>query len=65
MVLFPTISFFQSIGHEIVGKIHVKQIYEIAKVKRRDPHMKRFSLWTVCKQIVGSCKSMGVEVEAG
>jgi len=27
-------------GHEIVGKVHVKHIYEIAKLKLNDEHLK-------------------------
>jgi hypothetical protein len=52
-------------GHEIVGKIHVKQLYEIAKIKRRDEHMQKFSLETLCLIIQGSCRSMGIEVVGG
>lgn len=48
--------------HEIIGKIHVKQIYEIAKIKKRDSHMDHISLEAMCKCIAGSCGSMGIEV---
>eukprot|EP01039_Chlorochromonas_danica_P002812 gene2812-3066_t len=51
-------------GHDIVGKIHVKQIYEIAKVKKRDEHLAKESLLALCRSIAGSCISMGVEVVA-
>lgn len=49
-------------GHDVVGKIHVKQIYEIAKVKQRDEHLKDISLLALCRCIAGSAQSMGVEV---
>ena len=26
-------------AHEIVGKVHIKQLYEIAKMKKRDRHL--------------------------
>jgi large subunit ribosomal protein L11 len=48
--------------HDIVGKVHVKQIYEIAKVKQRDPHLQKLSLQALCKCIAGSAGSMGIEV---
>lgn len=51
-------------GHDIVGKIHVKQIYEIAKIKKRDEHLAKESLLALCRSIAGSCLSMGVEVVA-
>lgn len=46
----------------MVGKVHVKQIYEIAKVKQRDDHLKHLPLDAICRQIVGSAGSMGLEV---
>eukprot|EP01033_Poteriospumella_lacustris_P006977 gene6977-5028_t len=48
--------------HDIVGKVHAKQIYEIAKLKQRDPHMKDIELESLCRNIVGSAFSMGLEV---
>src|SRR4051812_48528439 len=45
-------------GHDKVGKIHVKQIYEIAKVKQRDEHLKELSLISLCRCVVGSAQSM-------
>lgn len=52
-------------GHEIVGKIHVKQLYEIAKIKRRDEHLQHLSLETLCRNIIGSCRTYGIEVVGG
>jgi len=49
-------------GHEIVGEVHVKQIYEIAKVKQQDEHMKSLSLESISRSIVGSCRTMGLRV---
>jgi len=49
-------------GHDIVGKVHVKQIYEIAIAKQADAHLKAIPLESLCKSIVGSCQSMGIEV---
>lgn len=47
-------------GHEVVGKIHVKQLYEIAKIKHAD--VDHLDLEQVARCITGSCASMGIEV---
>ena len=47
-------------GHEIVGKIHVKHVYEIAKIKHQDSS--HLDLEVVAKCIAGTCKSMGIKV---
>mmetsp|Transcript_23036 Transcript_23036/g.33716 ORF Transcript_23036/g.33716 Transcript_23036/m.33716 type:complete len:146 (+) Transcript_23036:47-484(+) len=49
-------------GHETVGKVHTKQIYEIAKIKQQDEAMKNMELEHICRCIVGSCLSMGLKV---
>jgi large subunit ribosomal protein L11 len=52
-------------GYETVGKLSVKHIYEIAKVKHEvDPGLKHVSLHSVCTQLVASCKSIGIQVYA-
>jgi hypothetical protein len=49
-------------GHEIVGKIHVKHIYEIAKVKKID--QENIPLEQIARCIAGTCVSMGIQVVA-
>ncbi|KAI9164657.1 mitochondrial 54S ribosomal protein YmL19 [Blastocladiella emersonii ATCC 22665] len=49
-------------GDEVVATISVKAVYEIAKIKQRD--IAHLSLHELCKQIVGSARSMGVKVVA-
>jgi len=49
-------------GHETVGKVHSKQIYEIGLIKQKDAHLKDIELLHLCRQIASSCKSMGFEV---
>ena len=51
-------------GHQIVGRITVQQIYEIAclKIKDFDKKYKQISLRTLCRSLVGSCRSIGIEV---
>lgn len=49
-------------GHDIVGKVHVKQIYEIAKMMMRNQHLSHLPHESVAKCVAGSCISMGLEV---
>lgn len=47
-------------GH--VGKISVKQVYEIAKIKMMDEDLKVLGLEKIARTVVGSAKSLGLEV---
>jgi len=49
-------------GGGFVGKISVKQVYEIAKVKMGDEELKVLGLERVARSVVGSARSMGLEV---
>jgi len=49
-------------GHETAGKVHIKQIYEIAKKKQQDEHLKHIALQSLTRSVMGSCVSMGIEV---
>ena len=49
-------------GKVVAGTVSLKHIYEIAKVKKADPQLQDLSLQTICSQIKGSCKSMGINV---
>lgn len=47
-------------GHEVIGAITLKHLYEIAAVKRRDTP--NIPMEAICKNLMASCKSMGVKV---
>ena len=47
-------------GHEVIGTISLKHIYEIAIVKRRD--IPNVPLEAICKNLMSACRSMGVQV---
>ncbi|XP_022105319.1 39S ribosomal protein L11, mitochondrial-like [Acanthaster planci] len=49
-------------GKQTFGRISLKHVYEIAKIKHQDAPLRDLSLEEVCKQIIGSCRSIGVEV---
>jgi len=55
-----------SSGGEIVGTVHVKQIYEIAKIQS-DVFIKQgrwgVTLEGVCKSIVGTARTMGLGID--
>jgi large subunit ribosomal protein L11 len=51
-------------GHETIGHVTVQQVFEIAQVKMQDlvKKNKDISLRTLARGIVGSARSMGIEV---
>nr|XP_040030652.1 39S ribosomal protein L11, mitochondrial isoform X1 [Gasterosteus aculeatus aculeatus] len=71
----PTVSYFlkqaaglakgaTKTGHETAGMVSVRAVYEIAQVKATDEcfKMRNASLETVVKSIVGSARSLGIQV---
>lgn len=54
----------QSPGEKPVGSVTLKQIYEIAKIKSTDIHLRHLSLQALCKSIAHSAKSCGIAVES-
>ena len=49
-------------GHEITGTIHLKHVYEISKIKAADEYMKSLPLESIARMIIGSARSLGVQV---
>ncbi|XP_072389836.1 large ribosomal subunit protein uL11m [Diabrotica undecimpunctata] len=49
-------------GKEIAGRVTLKQVYEIAKIKQSDPYLGIRPLLDICNMIVGIAKSCGIEV---
>jgi large subunit ribosomal protein L11 len=47
-------------GTEVLGYISLQEVYEIAVAKQKD--RPTIPLQAICRQVVGSCNSMGVEV---
>lgn len=49
---------------QAVGTVHVKQIYEIAKIKKGlEPKLAKVPLRSYCKTLAATCGSMGVAVD--
>jgi large subunit ribosomal protein L11 len=49
-------------GHETVGSISLKHVYEIAKIKATDEHLKHLELEAIASTIIGSARTLGVRV---
>ena len=54
--------FLYLLGKQVFGKITLKHVYEIAKIKHQDSPLQDLSLQDVCKQIIGTCRSVGVQI---
>ncbi|KAI1268884.1 ribosomal protein L11 [Xylariaceae sp. FL1019] len=51
-------------GHEIVGTVSLKHVYEIAKIKQSELRLSGLALEGLCRSVVYQCKSMGIDVVA-
>ncbi|KAH9904089.1 ribosomal protein L11 [Xylariomycetidae sp. FL2044] len=51
-------------GHEVVGTISLKHVYEIAKIKQTELRLSGLSLEGLCKSVIFQAKSMGIAVVA-
>lgn len=49
-------------GTDIVATVSLKHVYEIAKIKFTDEHMKGLSLESIARSVVGSARSLGIRV---
>ncbi|KAJ1298853.1 hypothetical protein BS78_01G485700 [Paspalum vaginatum] len=49
-------------GHSVVSSLRLRHVYQIAKQKQSDPFCKHLSIEALCKSIIGTAKSMGIEI---
>ena len=50
-------------GHEHGGRVSVKYLYEIAKIKQKaDPLLLEHDPEGIMRMLMGTCKSMGIDV---
>ena len=49
-------------GHEKVGRVSLKHVYEIAKLKRTETRLSGLSLQGLCKSVISQAKSIGIQV---
>ncbi|KAH9294441.1 hypothetical protein KI387_040354, partial [Taxus chinensis] len=48
-------------GHENIATLSVKHIYEIAKIKQTDPNCDKMPLESICKSIISTARTMGIQ----
>ncbi|PFH57241.1 hypothetical protein XA68_15328 [Ophiocordyceps unilateralis] len=51
-------------GHEKIGTVSLKHVYEIAKIKHSELRLSGLSLEGLCRAIIHQAKSIGIEVVA-
>ena len=51
-------------GHETIGKVSLKHVYEIAKIKQSETRLSRLSLQGLCKSVIAQARSIGIDVVA-
>jgi large subunit ribosomal protein L11 len=49
-------------GHETLGTVSLKHVYEIAKIKATDEHLRHLPLQSIASTIIGTAKTLGVQV---
>ncbi|KAI0395910.1 ribosomal protein L11 [Xylariaceae sp. FL0594] len=49
-------------GHDIVGKVSLKHVYEIAKIKQSELRLSGLPLEGLCKSVIHQARSIGIEV---
>ncbi|RDW62952.1 mitochondrial 54S ribosomal protein uL11m [Aspergillus mulundensis] len=52
----------QKPGHESIGRISLKHVYEIAKIKQSETRLSGLSLEGLCKSVMAQAKSVGIKV---
>jgi large subunit ribosomal protein L11 len=52
----------QNPGHESVGTVSLKHVYEIAKIKQSETRLSGLSLEGLCKSVIAQAKSAGIKV---
>ncbi|KAK3186583.1 mitochondrial 54S ribosomal protein YmL19 [Lecanicillium sp. MT-2017a] len=51
-------------GHQTVGTISLKHVYEIAKIKQTELRLSGLSLEGLCRSVIHQAKSIGINVVA-
>ncbi|KAI0786371.1 ribosomal protein L11, RNA binding domain-containing protein [Abortiporus biennis] len=49
-------------GHETTGTVSLKHIYEIARIKSTDEHLKHLRLEAIASTVIGTAKTLGLQV---
>ncbi|KAJ1941776.1 mitochondrial 54S ribosomal protein YmL19 [Linderina macrospora] len=49
-------------GKEKVGTVSLKHVFAIAQIKQRDPALNHVELKSICRSVVATAKSVGIQV---
>lgn len=49
-------------GNEVAGKLTLKHVYEIAKIKSQDSSWECVPLEEVCQSVIGTAHSCGIQI---
>lgn len=49
-------------GHETIGQVSLKHVYEIARIKHTETRLSGLGLQGICKSIISQAKSIGIKV---
>ena len=49
-------------GQECAGKITLRHVYEIARIKSADPCFENIPMERICKSVIGGAHSCGIDV---
>lgn len=50
-------------GRIFVGSVPIQAVYEIAKIKQQDEHLKHIPLKGLCKSIMGTARTCGLRID--
>ena len=51
-----------TVGYKEIGSVTLKHIYEIAKIKKQDEHLKHIDLASLARSVLGTCRNIGIRV---
>ena len=49
-------------GKEVAGKVSLKHVYEIARIKSEDPCWEMVPMQEICMAVIGTAHSCGIQV---
>jgi len=49
-------------GKQVAGKVTLKHIYEIAKIKKEDPTIRFLPMEEICRLVIGTATTVGIQV---
>lgn len=51
-----------TVGYKEIGSVTLKHVYEIAKIKKEDEHLKHVPLESLARSVLGTCRNIGIRV---